>query len=200
VPKLSDEQLLGAIRAAEADAIGSIRDTVAADRADATDRYLGKVYGNEQAGRSSVVSRDVADVVDGVLANVIKPFVAGDQVVQFTPRGPEDELQAQQESDYCNFIALERNNGYHVLVSSIKDALLLRNGYIKAGWTKRSDVMLERYEGMTDDEMAILAQDAAVEIVEHSEYPDMAGVVPGSVMPMGMLHDVRVRRRSACGA
>ena len=197
MPKLSDEQLLGAIRAAEADAIGSIRDTVAADRADATDRYLGKVYGNEQVGRSSVVSRDVADVVDGVLANVIKPFVAGDQVVQFTPRGPEDELQAQQESDYCNFIALERNNGYHVLVSSIKDALLLRNGYIKAGWTKRSDVMLERYEGMTDDEMAILAQDAAVEIVEHSEYPDMAGVVPGSVMPMGMLHDVRVRRRSA---
>lgn len=208
---LSDEQLLGAISAAEAAAIGSIKGQVSTDRADALARYLGKAYGNEQEGRSSVVSRDVADVVEGVLANVIKPFVAGDQVVQFTPRGPEDEQQAQQESDYINFVALERNNGYHVLVSSIKDALLLRNGYIKAGWRTRSDVMLERYERLSDDELSILAADGSVEVVEHSEYPDPTFMQPpmpaAPAMAMGMapmlppqapmLHDLKVRRKTA---
>lgn len=206
--RMTDEQLLGAINAAEAAAIGALKGEVSSDRADATDRYLGKPYGNEQEGRSSVVSRDVADVVDGVLANVIKPFVAGDQMVQFVPRGPEDEAAAQQESDYCNLIALERNNGFHVLSCAIKDALLLRNGYVKAGWRVRSDVTLERYEGLSDDEMAILAADQAVEIVEHSEYPDLTaavqpmpaapamgmGMVP-SMPPVTLLHDVRVRRK-----
>src|SRR5438105_3568286 len=122
---LTDDQLLAAIDAAESDALGSIQGAVSADRADAINRYLGKAYGDEQEGRSTVVSRDVADVVEGVLANVLKPFVSGDRIVQFDPRGPEDEDAAQQETDYVNFVALERNNGFLVLTSAVKDALLL---------------------------------------------------------------------------
>lgn len=206
--KLSDAELLGAISAAEEAALGTIQGDIASDRADAIDRYLGKAYGDEQVGRSQVVSRDVADVVEGVLANVLKPFVSGDRIVQFDPRGPEDEEQAQQETDYVNFIALERNNGFLVLNAAVKDALLLRNGYVKMGWTKRDDVLLERYEALSDDELAILLQDKEVQVVEHSEYPDpmfaqppmpaaeamSMGQGPMSPPPAPNLHDVRVRR------
>lgn len=190
---MTDAELLAAISAAEEAAYGGQHGELASDRADATDRYLGKVYGNEVAGRSQVVSRDVADVVEGVLANTIKPFVAGDEVVQFTPRGPEDEEAAQQETDYINYIALERNNGYVVLTSAIKDALLLRNGYVKCCWTRREDVMLETYKGQSEEQLAILMSDADVEIVGHTEYPAMVGV--GEVPYQ--LHDVSVRRKQA---
>src|SRR5207247_598471 len=115
----------------------------------------GKPYGDEQIGRSQVVSRDVSDVVEGVLANVLKPFVAGDEIVRFNPYGPEDEDAAKQETDYINFIALERNNGFLVLNAAVKDALLLRNGYIKCGWRVRKDVVLETYRGQSDDEVAL---------------------------------------------
>ncbi|HJY05280.1 MAG TPA: hypothetical protein VJ323_03135, partial [Bryobacteraceae bacterium] len=126
MPKaVSDTELLAAISAAEQTALGTVDGNIASDRADAIKRYLGDPYGDEQPGRSSVVSRDVSDVVEGVLANVLKPFVGGDEVVQFNPHGPEDVEQAQQETDYINYIALDRNNGFLCLTAAIKDALLL---------------------------------------------------------------------------
>lgn len=193
---MTDEALLQAISAAEETAIGATQGTVSTDRQDAIDRYYGKPYGDELPGRSSVVSRDVADVVEGVVANVVKPFVGGDEVVQFEPIGPEDEEQAKQETDYVNFVALERNNGFVWLVSAIKDALLLRTGYVKCQWEIRQDVMTETYTGLSDEELALLLQDE-VEPVQHTEYPDgqPAGMGPdGMPLPPKMLHDVKVKR------
>ena len=207
--RLTDEELLGAIAAAESDAIGGTKGEIASDRADAIDRFLGKPYGDEVTGRSQVISRDVADVVEGVLANVLKPFVAGDTVVNFTPKGQEDVEGAEQESDYINHLALERNNGFLVLNTAVKDALLLRNGYVRVSWRKRDDVLAEDYRGLSDDELNVLAQDPEVEVIAHSEYPDPLFVQPPmpapEAMQMGqgpmsppappMLHDVRVRRK-----
>ena len=85
---MTDAELLAAINAAENSAYGGAHSELASDRADATDRYLGKEYGNEVAGRSQVISLDVADVVECVLANTIKAFVTGGDGVQFTPLGP----------------------------------------------------------------------------------------------------------------
>jgi hypothetical protein len=195
---LSDEELLGAIDAAESAAIGASAGSIATARADAIDRYLGKAYSGELAapeGRSSVVSRDVADVVDGVLANVIKPFVASEDTVRFDPLGPDDEERAEQESDYVNWVFNSRNNGFLVLNAAVKDALLLRSGYVKCGWTKRDDVVIEDYHGQTDEEVALLMQDGDVEVVQHTEYP-MQGVMLPDGSPM-LLHDLKVRRAKA---
>ena len=206
---LTDDELLAAVDAAESSALGANQSTISTDRADAIDRYLGRAYVGELGappGRSSVVSRDVADVVEGVLANVIKPFVGGDEVVRFDPLGPDDEERAQQETDYVNWVALERNNGFLVLNAAIKDALLMRAGYIKMYWTKRSDVIIETYQGLSDDELGMIVQDKDVEIVQHSEYPgsDAMGIQQPEMMPvqmgipaqqaMMMVHDVKVRR------
>lgn len=212
--KLTDAQLLAAIAAAEETALGVVNGQVSTDRADAVSRYYGKPYGDEVPGRSQVVSRDVADVVEGVVANVVKPFVGGDEVVRFNPIGPEDEKAAEQETDYVNFVALERNNGFIWLVSAIKDALLLRSGYIKGQWEVRTDQVTETYVGMTDEELALLVQDE-VEVIQHTGYPDpvaqaaammqppadpamamMHGQQPGAQMPppVPMLHDVKVKK------
>ena len=202
-PPITDDQLLAAISAAEETALGTLQGAISSDRADAIDRYYGKPYTGDailQAqGRSTIISRDVADVVEGVVANVVKPFVGGDQVVVFDPIGPDDEKQAEQETDYVNFIALQRNNGFVWMVSAIKDALLLRNGYVKCDWTVRQDVVTETYSGQSDEEMGLLMQGNEVEVVQHSEYPDpsyMPQMDPqtGQPLPGPMLHDVKVRR------
>ena len=199
---LTNEQILAAIEAAEGAAFGPKSSEIASDRADALDRYRGKPYGDELAGRSQVVSRDISDVVEGVTANVLKPFVGGERVVVFNPRGPEDEEPANQETDYINFVVMDRNNGFVILNSAVKDALLLRNGYVKCGWTKREDVTIEPYEGLDEEELTLLAQDEDVEIVGHSEYP--AYSTPQIIGPDGlpqrgqevpMVHDVKVHRK-----
>src|SRR6185369_3052828 len=195
---MTDAELLGAISAAEEMSLGTSRGQVATDRTEAMDRYLGRPYGDEIQGRSQVVSRDVADVVEGVTANVIKPFVGGDEIVQFEPRDEQDEEAAKQETDYINFITLERNNGFINLVSAVKDALLLRNGYIKAQWTVRSDVISETYQGLSDEEATLLSQDEDVEVIQHSEYPDPAAALYAQVLGQAQqpptLHDIKVRR------
>jgi hypothetical protein len=203
---ISDAELLAAIAALEGAASGDQHDEISTDRADAIDRYLGKTYGDEQPGRSSVVSRDVADVVEGVLANVLRPFVGGDEIVRFEPRSAEDVEQAMQETDYINFVALERNNGFMVLSAAVKDALLLRAGYVKCQWTVRQDVITETYQGLSDEEIGMLVQDADIELVQHSEYPDPSAPQPDPMQmqqmmaqgqqmpPPPMLHDVKVRR------
>ena len=38
----------------------------------ATDYYLGRPYGNEVAGKSSVTTREVAEAVDGALPQLLK--------------------------------------------------------------------------------------------------------------------------------
>jgi hypothetical protein len=200
---LTDAQILAAIDAAEATAFGPKTSEIATDRADALDRYMGKPYGDEQAGRSQVVSRDISDVVEGVTANVLKPFIGGDRVVMFNPRGPEDEQGAQQETDYINFVVMERNNGFVILNSAVKDALLLRNGYLKCGWTKRDDVTIETYKGLNDEELALISQDEDVDVRVEGEYPDPFGqgaamTAPPNVMQpqqLPMLYDVKVYRK-----
>jgi hypothetical protein len=203
---LSDEQILAAIDAAEAAAFGPKSTEIASDRADALDRYMGKPYGDEKPGRSQVVSRDVSDVVEGVCANVLKPFVGGDRVVVFNPRGPEDEAAAQQETDYINFVVMERNNGFIVLNSAVKDALLLRNGYVKLGWTSRQDITVEKYRGLSDEELALLQEDGDVDVSITAEYPDPSFSAPQMLDQMGMpvpgpgaptLFDVTARRKQA---
>jgi len=215
-PPITDDQLLAAISAAEETALGTLQGAISSDRADAIDRYYGKPYTGDailQAqGRSTIISRDVADVVEGVVANVVKPFVGGDQVVVFDPIGPDDEKQAEQETDYVNFIALQRNNGFVWMVSAIKDALLLRNGYVKCHWTVRQDVVTETYSGLSDEEMGLMMQGNEVEVVQHSGYPDPSYMPPPPEQmqqmamqaqqagqpfeppPPPMLHDVKVRR------
>lgn len=200
---LTNEQILSAIEAAEQAAFGP-QSTEASDRADALDRYMGRPYGDEKPGRSAFISRDVADVVEGVSANVLKPFVGGDRVVVFNPRGPEDEEQSEQETDYINFVTMERNNGFVNLTSAVKDALLLRNGYIKCGWMKRSDITIETYTGQSEEELTLLLEDGDVEVVSQEEYPDPShsGVqllgpdgMPQEAQPAPTLFDVKVRRK-----
>ena len=49
-------------------------------RSDALDRYYGKRYGNEQEGRSQIVTRDVADVIEWIMPSLMKIFTSGDKL------------------------------------------------------------------------------------------------------------------------
>ena len=70
---------------------------LAEQRKEAMEYYLGEPFGNEQEGRSSVVSRDVADTVEWIMPSLMRIFTGGDKVVEFQPTGMEDEPAAKQE-------------------------------------------------------------------------------------------------------
>lgn len=148
------------------------------ERQDALDRYLGRPYGDEEEGRSAIVMRDVADTIEWIKPSLLKVFCSGDEVVKFEPIGPEDEEQAEQETDYCNHIVMQKNNGFLIFHDWFHDALLQKNGYVMGQFEVEERPTTERYQGLTDDEFALIAQNPEVEIVEHTAtVDDLTGMI-----------------------
>ena len=199
---MNDKELMSAIQRAEDQAYGAVSGQLNTERADAIDRYLGRRYGDEKEGRSGVVTSDIRDAVEWIMPQLLRIFMGGDEVIKFDPKGPEDEEAAKQETDYINHVVLEKNPGFLIFNTWFRDCLLQKNGYCRANWVSKSDVRIEKYQGKTDDEIALLMQDPEVEIVAHTGYPDPLAPMPmpdetGQPGIQPMLHDVTVRRKFA---
>ena len=203
--KLSDSEILYRIEQEEQIAYGINDSALSDDRATAIDYYLGEPFGNEVEGRSQVVSMDVQDTIEAALPQLLKVFVSGDRVVQFDPKGPEDQDAAEQETDYINHIVMEKNDGYKVFYVWMKDALLSKNGYVKVYYEQEKEEEEEEYSGLTDGQLALLVQGNNVEVLNHTAYPDPSFPMElngqaqmmqeaGFAAPqVPMLHDVKIR-------
>jgi hypothetical protein len=150
--KMSDDDLLTYLEAEQADAFTYADGDVASSRQKAMRDYLRFPYGNEQEGRSQVVASDVFDAVEGMLPDLVEIFVASDKAVVFDAVGPEDEAGAKQATEACNHVFYKQNNGFLVLYTAAKDALLLRTGGVKWWWDVRRT---PKFETLTGDEMQI---------------------------------------------
>ena len=197
--QMSEASLVALIETMEADCYGESDGELSRERSEALDRYNGALLGNEVEGRSAAISTDLRDTVEAVVPQLLRIFLSGDDVVRFDPRGPEDDAAAQRESDYCNFVMTQRNPAFQIFSTWFRDALLQKNGYVKAWWETRSDVVVERYYDLSDDALAVLMADPCVQVAGHSAKPDPYLNVPAAqAMQMGqppaMLHDVEVRR------
>ena len=209
--KLTEEQILSKIDNEENIAYGINDSQLSAERAEAIQYYLGEPFGNEQEGRSQVVSYDVQDTIESALPQLLKVFVSGDEVVKFEPKNPEDVAAADQETDYVNHVVMEKNNGFETFYVWFKDALLSKNGYVKAYYEENEEYETEEYKGLTDGQLDMFAADDNIEIEEHEEYPDpsvdmailqqqamMMGQDP-ALVPIPMLHDVKIKVKEITG-
>ena len=202
---IEDMEIIAQIEQQENIAYGVNDSALSDDRATAIDYYLGQPFGNEEEGRSQVVSYDVQDTIESALPQLLKVFVAGDKVVQFDPKGPEDQEAADQETDYVNHVVMEKNEGFKVFYVWFKDALLSKNGYVKVYSEEEEEVEEYEYKGLTDAQLQMLASDEKTEVLEHTAYADpsvnmdilyqqaaMNGVDPMTIM-QPMLHDVKLK-------
>lgn len=143
------------------------------ERARAMDYYLGEMRQDMPAeeGRSQAVSTDVSDIIEGMMPELMDIFAGSDEVVRFEPDGPNDEDQARQETDYVNHVFFQKNPGFMVLYSFLKDALLSKVGFVKVFWEEREEEQRETYYDLTEDQFAMVAQaveqsDGELEIIE----------------------------------
>ena len=119
--------------------------------------YFGRPRGDEIEGRSEQQSLDVADMVEAVLAEVT-PIFSGDTIVMFNALSEEDEDQAQEESKVINHVVMQQNNGYMLLYTVLKDALLQKNGIVEVYVDEKYEVRVEEYEGLSELERLAVMQ------------------------------------------
>jgi hypothetical protein len=200
---MSEEELQGVISAEIYDAISFIDDDIGGNRALATGYYYGAPFGDEEDGRSQVVSMDVRDTVQGILPSLMRIFFGPERVVEFMPQGPEDIANADQATDYVDFIFKRDNPGFKILHSAFKDALVRKCGIVKYWWDESVEVRAESFSMLDEQSMMMLVENPDVEISAVREYP-VPGLEPMNeaqaiMTPPPMMYDVEIKRRIKTG-
>ena len=174
---MDEEEVKSIITSELDDAIDFIDNTISPVRAMAEKYYLGEEFGNEEEGRSQVVSMDVRDTIQGILPSLMRIFTGGEHIVEFAPNGPEDTEIAKQATDYCNYLFMRDNPGFSVLYQAFKDSLMKKVGFIKFYWDVSDKVEGIYYTGLTEEALNVLnsEEDVSLDEIEMIEENDEQG-------------------------
>ena len=178
---------------------GYIGGEIVSRRKKSLEFYLGKPFGNEQEGRSQVVSTDVSDTVESLMPSLMRIFTAGDRVFECEPVGSEDEQVAAQATDYLNYIFYKENNGFTALYAAFKDALIQKNGILKVYWDDSEKTTREEYKKLTEDEFNILVADDEIKVSQHTEYKEDLKDEDGITLDELVYHDCVIHKTISYG-
>lgn len=192
---MDDNKLKGILDSEIENSIGFVETETTDDRSKAINYYNREPYGNEVEGRSSIVTGEVAEVVDGALPQLLRIFTQSDELVRFEPKFPGDEEAAKQATEYCNLVFFQDNDGVILMHNWFKDALLQKNGIVKYWWEDSEDPIKEKYKNLNAEELTMLFADNEMELVSQ----DMNEV---GVDAMGMptySYDVVIKKKKEAG-
>ena len=170
--KITEFELRNIIGQEINNSMGYMGGNLSAQRKKSLEYYMGEPLGTEIYGRSQVVSTDVADTVETILPNLLKIFTASDQTVKCEPVKAEDVALAEQATNYINYIFNKDNDGFSILYTWFKDALIEKNGIVKVYWDESEKVEQETYENLNEQEYQILIDNDDVEVVEEESFVD----------------------------
>ena len=187
--KLTKTKLLAQISQEIQSSLGFYSSDLSTQRKEALKYYLGEPLGNEVEGRSSVVSQDILEVVEAMLPSLMRMFTQSDKMVNFDPQQAEDVPYAEQITDYCNFIFNRDNNGFEILHSMFKTALLQKNGFCKVYWKKSKKQKKESYKHLDETQYQALLIDDEIELLSVEEISEVDGI----------FYDVELRRTEEYG-
>ena len=209
---LDDPKLRSILQGQINNAIGYLGGLLSDQREKSLEYYQGDKLGNEMAGRSQVVSTDVADTIESLLPNLLRVFTSSDKVVRCEPVKAEDEPLADQATAYLNHIFYKENDGFTLLYNFFKDALIEKNGVLKVFYDETEEVEHETYKNLTDEEYKVLIDSPEVEILEDEVKEDvqadkaideledqMAAQGMDMDIPTPKLHDCKIKRTAKKG-
>lgn len=139
-------------------------------QSDALDYYQGTMSDLlAETGRSSVVSRDLADTMGWMLPGIIRVFTASEHMAVAEPVGEEDEEGAKQATDGLNFVFWKDNDGYRTIHAATWDSLLAGDGIVKTYWDDTPVYAVSFHTGLTEEARAQLVSDDDVEVLASNE-------------------------------
>ena len=132
------------------------------DRREAMQFYRGDnldLYGDSGDGLSTVVSRDTMEAIESMMPPLLRPFVAGEEVVAFDPIEAQDEEATKQATEYVNHVFRRYNNVLAMVQTALKDGLLQREGIAKTVVEEEDHGSPEEFAGLTPEELAAVDQE-----------------------------------------
>ena len=193
----SRREVEGIVQDAISSAVDFVESEISQDRIKAQRYYDGEVDLGYEDGRSKVVATKVRDTVRAVKPSLMRIFLSTAKPVDFVPRGPEDVAMAEQATEFMHH-EFTRLNGYRVINDAFQDALVKKQGIVKAYWMTYPEAEIYTFGDLSDDELTYLTDDDEVTVIEQTTEMSI------SIDEMGIevevpKHDIKISRKQERG-
>ena len=191
-------EIEGIVQDAIAQAVDFVESEITHERIKAQRYFDGEVDIGYEDGRSSVVATKVRDVVRAVKPSLMRVFMSTARPVEFIPKGPEDVAFAEQASDYMHYV-FQKNNGFRVLNDAFHDALIKKQGVVKAYWETRYNSETYTITGLTQEERDALLNELDISLIEETMTSSVTVDQTGAEVELPS-YDLKVSRVTPEGA
>ena len=185
------------VQNAISDAVDFVEGEISDERIKAQRYYDGEVDLGYEDGRSKVVATKVRDTVRAVKPSLMRIFLSTAKPVEYVPSGPEDVAMADQATEFMHH-EFTRLNGYRVMNDAFQDALVKKQGIVKAYWMTYPEAEIYTFSDLSDDEYTYLIDDDDVTVIEHSVEVSIEMDEMGVEMEMP-IHSVKLSRQKEKG-
>jgi len=195
--KVTDEQLINLVESGVQNSVGDWLNSsdLAYERIRSTYEYAGVPVGHlAPQGVSSIVDTSTTETVEAFSAILSDLFLNNQRLARFVPYNdtPGAYKHAKDASLLVNYCLFKQNNGWEVLESWMKCALLWKNGILRWDYVEDYEYIFEEYEKITQPKLdEILAEDD-VEIVGDLQFENDVNTQGDAEL---VYIDVRLRRK-----
>src|SRR5262245_20354552 len=163
---LADDDLIALLRKEEEAASGYQDAALSAIREEALSYYDRQPYGDEQEGASSIVTSEFADVVESLMPGLMRVFTGSDDLAKFAPLAPGQEKWAREASEYVPHVLMRQNDGFRVVSSLLKDALMYRLSGVSVDLEEVEEKRSVPVEKLTQDAIDLIVAEARAQGAE----------------------------------
>tara|TARA_R110002096_G_scaffold66306_1_gene161357 strand:- start:16047 stop:18128 length:2082 start_codon:yes stop_codon:yes gene_type:complete len=206
--KMTESELVALLSQAEEDA-ATYNGEFSKENTKYLSAYLGDKSGEFSAitNQSSVVSTDIADVVEADMPSLARIFLGSGDVVTFQPNTESEvEIQeAEEKTKYVNWIVRSQPESFNIIHNWLKDAEIQKNGVVKYFIEEQKEVEVVEYEGVDAQEIQAIIESlkgskvdkVKVEVAEQEE-SEIIGDTPSEVAEFNIKFRVTTEKQKVC--
>mgnify|MGYP000147167127 CR=1 FL=1 len=168
--KVTDEQLVNLVSTGVNNSVGDFLNSseLANDRLQSTYEYAGLPAGHlTPNGVSKIVSSDTTETIEAYLAIISELMFNNNKLARFKAwsTSPAAIAAANDASDLVNYTLFKKNNGWELMNTWVKSALLWKNSVIRWDFVEDKSTNFEEYESLTEEALDLKLADKDVEVV-----------------------------------
>ena len=194
---VTDEQLVNLIESGVQNSVGDWLNSsdLTRERLRSTYEYAGLPKGHlAPQGVSQIVDTSTTEVIEAYTSVLCDLFLNNGKVARFVPMDdmPMSYKKAKDASMITNYAIFKQNNGWEILQTWIKSALLWKNGLIRWDYIEDFEYKMEEYDVIDQDRLDDLLSSDDVELVGDLKVEAESDVEGEAKLTFV---DVRVRRK-----
>lgn len=180
---MTEYELLSLVGEAERQA-AVFSGTLMRDNTKFLEAYLGEKTGDFSAveNQSSVVSTDIADVIEADMPSLARVFLSSGDIITFQPNTDNEVevAEAEEKTKYVNWLVRSQPESFQTLHNWLKDAEIQKNGVVKYFIEEQKEVEVVEYTGVDAQELSAIRDSLVgstvdkvkVDVVEQEEFEE----------------------------